>query len=159
MPLWIFTSAKVFPPVVNFPFYFCMILVIKFKISCDIFYFFKHFIIQVCETKSKGRQSIRWLHFPASLYSPCGCSDQCKACHMFLLFPWRINFVLQEKSLRYTCELLLLLLLLLLLILILLLFHLLPSFHTSVSWWFFNRVWVIASFLCSSGLFSVFLPI
>ena len=32
-------------------------------------------------------------------------------------------------------------------------------FHTSISWWFFTRAWVTASFFKSPGLFSVFWPI
>ena len=34
----------------------------------------------------------------------------------------------------------------------------LESFHISFSWWSFTGVWVTASLLKSSGLFSVFLP-
>ena len=41
----------------------------------------------------------------------------------------------------------------------LLLFYLLRVFHISVSWWFSADVWVTASLLKSSGLFSVFWPI
>ena len=43
--------------------------------------------------------------------------------------------------------------------LLLLLFYSLRVFHTSVSWWFPNRVWVTAGLLKSPGLFSVFCPI
>ena len=52
IPLWIFASAKLLPPALNSTLQIFMVLSIKFITSCDILYFLKQIIIQLCGTIS-----------------------------------------------------------------------------------------------------------
>ena len=52
IPLWIFVSAKLFPPAINSTLQVFMVFSIKFMISSDILYILKQFIIQLCRTTS-----------------------------------------------------------------------------------------------------------
>ena len=52
IPLWIFLSAKLLPPAVNYTVQIFMVFSIKFMTSCDFFYVLKHFIIQLGGTIS-----------------------------------------------------------------------------------------------------------
>ena len=52
MPLWIFVSAKLFPPAVNSTHQVFMVFLMKFMTSCDILYILRQFIIQLCRTIS-----------------------------------------------------------------------------------------------------------
>ena len=42
IPLWIFASAKLFPPAVNSTLQFFMVFSMKFMTSCDILYILRH---------------------------------------------------------------------------------------------------------------------
>ena len=48
IPLWVFASAKLFPPAVNSTLQVYMVFSMKFMTSCDILYILKQFIIQLC---------------------------------------------------------------------------------------------------------------
>ena len=52
IPLWIFVSAKPFPPVVNSTQQFFRYFSMKFMVSCYILYISRQFIIQLCGTIS-----------------------------------------------------------------------------------------------------------
>ena len=52
IPLWIFVSAKLYPPAVNSLLQFFMAFSMKFMISCDILYILRQSIIQLCGTIS-----------------------------------------------------------------------------------------------------------
>ena len=52
MPLWIFVSSKLLPPAVSSALQVCMVFSMKFKTSCDILYFLRQCIIQLCWTIS-----------------------------------------------------------------------------------------------------------
>ena len=56
IPLWIFVSAKLFPPAVNSTLQFFMFFSMKFMISCDILYILRQFIIQLCGTDEPDMQ-------------------------------------------------------------------------------------------------------
>ena len=77
IPLWIFASAKLFSPAVNFTLQFSMVFSIKFTISSGIFYISGQFIIQLCGTISYA--FFKWIYvitrFFASSGSCCGCVD------------------------------------------------------------------------------------
>ena len=48
IPFWIFASAQLFPPTVNFPFHVFMVFSIKFIGSSDILYILRQFNIPLC---------------------------------------------------------------------------------------------------------------
>ena len=50
--LWIFVSAKHFPPAINSTLQFFMFFSMKFMVSCDILYILRQFIIQLRGTIS-----------------------------------------------------------------------------------------------------------
>ena len=52
IPLWIFASAKLHPPAVDFTLHVFMFFSIKFLISYDILHILWLFIIQLCGTTS-----------------------------------------------------------------------------------------------------------
>ena len=52
IPLWIFVSAKLFPPAVDSILQVLMVFSIKFMISSDILYILQQFIIHICGTIS-----------------------------------------------------------------------------------------------------------
>ena len=96
--LWIFSSARVFSPAVCSTLQFFMAFVVKFMTLSDILYIFSHSIIQVYRTILLAfcSQSLPWLYFSASIWSPWGCDDLCIVGHLFLLFPCSILFILPE---------------------------------------------------------------
>ena len=52
IPLWIFVSAMIFLPAVNFTLQVFMVFSVKFMTSSNIFYILRQFIIQLCGTIS-----------------------------------------------------------------------------------------------------------
>ena len=85
IPLWIFTSVKLFPLVVSSPRQFCMVFSIKLVTSLDISYILRQSIIQLWGSYTLFCcQSITWLDFVVSFCCPRGSVDQCIVAHLFL---------------------------------------------------------------------------
>ena len=87
IPLWIFTSAKLFPPAVNSTRQVFLVFSIKFMTSSDILYILRQFIIQLCGITSYAfLLSIQAItsFFSVSSCSCWGCDDQCRVAFLSL---------------------------------------------------------------------------
>ena len=63
MPLWIFTSVKLFPPAVISTLQFSMVFSINFMTSPDILYILKQSVFQLCGTISYAFFVVNTRHF------------------------------------------------------------------------------------------------
>ena len=100
IPFWIFVSAKLFPPAVNFTLNVFMVFSIKFMTSCDILNILRLFIIQFCGTISFAfcSQSRSWPGFFAWSCFHMGCVDICRVTLLCLWILCGILSVLQGRN-------------------------------------------------------------
>ena len=91
IPLWIFTSAKLFHPTVNSTLQFSMVSLMNIITPLDILYMGPYCVPFSCQSNTIDT-------FFVSFCSPWGCVDQCLVDLLFLLFPCGILSVLQRTA-------------------------------------------------------------